>query len=119
MIWNVGQEHQTLIEMVDWVRRLALPWFDLFERRYELRERLFRMEIPYVELDTALELVLAEFGEIEGSRFIAECVMADERVGPLVRNASVNIRGYRGVVEIGAGIVKNVAAICSCYGFMV
>jgi len=118
VIWNVGIDNQVLIELVDWVLRLALPWFDLFEDKLELKRALFRGVVPGLDLDRTLELVLAEFGPIEAIRFLNECVMPDSSLGPKVREATSRIHNAVAIGRIGPDPAWNIATIASAHCLM-
>lgn len=115
VIWNVGLDYDVLVELVDWVRRLALPWFNLFEDSEQLRARLFQQTVSGLNLDRCLELVLAQYGPKEAIRFLAECVIPDQSVGPKLQEASHRIRNAAGVGCIGTDTVWNLATIASAY----
>ena len=88
VIWNVGIDYQVLVDLLDWVRRLALPWFRLFEHPEELRTRLFQGTVSGLDQDRSLEMVLTEFGTGEAMRYLEECVLADKTMGPRILEAS-------------------------------
>lgn len=118
VIWNVGLDYQVLIELLDWIRRLALPWFDLFEDSGELRRQIFNGMVACLEIDRQLEMVLAEFGPAEGARFLDECVLSNPRIGPKVLEASHRIRTGAAYGEIGPDPVWNIATIASAYSLV-
>jgi len=118
VIWNVGFDYQVLVELVDWVRRLALPWFDLFENADELKRMLYQRIVGGIDLDRSLELILAEFGPVEAIRFLKECVMPDSRVGPMIRDATKQIHTAAADGGMGADPVWNIATIASAYSLI-
>ena len=118
VIWNVGLDYQVLIDMLDWVRRLALPWFDSFESRKELKDLLFQRMVSGLDLSRSLELILAEFGPAEGMRFLDECVMPNERMGPQVREASRRIHSASASGGIGSDDVWNLATIATAHSLL-
>ena len=118
VIWNLGLDHETLIDLVDSVQALALPWFKVFENERELYRRLFRLEISHVGLDTALELVIAEFGEYEGARFLSECILSDPKLGSRVREQSLRILRAQRSGGVGHDQVTNLATIAACFGLL-
>lgn len=118
VIWNVGLDYQVLVELHDWVRQLALPWFDLFENSENLRRAIFSGMVAGLDMDRSLELVLAEFGTAEGARYLQECVISNPRIGPQVLEASNRIRNADAIGEIGADPIWNVATIASAYSLV-
>ncbi len=118
VIWNVGLDYQVLVEIVEWVRRLALPWFSLFENREALKQALYQREVSGVGLDMSLELMLAEFGPNEAHQFLEECVLPDMRIGPMVRETTRRIS--RALVDgaMGHDAVLNIATIASAYSLL-
>ena len=48
----------------------VLPWFDAFEDPDTLHETLFAGTLPLVDVSTALELIVAEFGVRDARRFL-------------------------------------------------
>ena len=115
VIWHLGLNQENLVDLVDWIRRLALPWFGIFETERELHQRLFRSEIAGVNLDTALELVIAEFGVLEGARFMDQCVLDDSLIGQKVRERSVRIMRAKERGVMGVDLVSNLAAVAASY----
>ena len=118
VIWNVGLDYEVLVELHDWVRRLALPWFDLFENKTELKLAIFNGMVSGLDMDRALELVLAEFGPAEGARYLEECIISNPRVGPQVLDATKRIRNASASGAIGLDPVWNVATIASAYSLV-
>lgn len=118
VIWNVGHDYDVLVELVEWVRRLALPWFNLFENTELLRSSVFQQMVSGLDLDRSLELILAEFGTKEATRFLSECVMPNDLVGPKIRDATKQIHRAADVGCIGADPVWNIATIASAYSLM-
>jgi len=101
VIWNVGTDYQVLVELLDWVKRLALPWFDLFEDPHELRTQIYRGMVAGLDPDRSLEILLAEFGPVEALRYLHDCVMPDNKMGPQVREATKRIHSASAVGGIG------------------
>lgn len=118
VVWNIGHDNQALVELLDWVKRLALPWFDLFEDELELRRMLYLRMVSGLNMDRSLELLLAEFGPVEAVRFIEECIMADAEMGPRIREAANRISTAQAVGRMGADPVWNIATIASAYSLM-
>ncbi|MDR3692794.1 MAG: hypothetical protein P4L46_25665 [Fimbriimonas sp.] len=113
--WNLDEANDTKIELVDWVRNLVLPWFDVFSQTRELRGKLFRGEISHIGLDTSLELVITEYGVEEGARFLNECILSDSNIGPLVREQAKRIMRAQDPDHRLSAPVSNLAAIAACY----
>ncbi len=105
--------YDCLVEMVEWVRRLALPWFDQFENSLELRSRLFQGTVTGLDVDRSLELILAQFGPFEAIRFLEECVMPDRKLGPLVKDAMKRIRSANASGAFGIDKAWNIATIAT------
>jgi len=118
VIWNVGLDYQVLVELVDWVRRLALPWFDLFENAEELRRMIYQRMVSGLDLDRSLEMLLTEFGPAEALKFLEECVMPDERMGPLIRDATHRIHNASASGAMGSDPIWNIATIASAYSLL-
>ena len=118
VIWNVGSDSQVLVELLEWVRRLALPWFDTFEDSGALRRAIFNGTIAGLDSDRLLELVLAEFGTAEAARFLEECIMSNPRIGPQVREASKRIRTSIAAADFGSDPIWNIATIASVYSLV-
>lgn len=118
VIWNVGQDYEVLVELLDWIRRLALPWFDLFEDSGRLRRELFNGLVSCLDIDRQLEMVLAEFGPAEGARYLDDCVLTNPRVGPKVIDAMKKIRTATAYGEMGNDPVWNVATIAAAYSLV-
>lgn len=118
VIWNVGLDYQVLVELVDWVRRLALPWFDLFENPDQLKQMLYQRMVAGLDLDRSLELILAEFGPVEANRFIKECVLIDSKVGPRICEAARRIHNAAAAGCFGTDTVWNIATIASAYSLI-
>ncbi len=115
VIWNIGSQHQTLVELVQWIQNLALPWFDLFENEMELRRRLLRCDVPRIGLDTALELIISEFGEYEGARFLRDVILTDPLIASNVRQLTLDIARAKAVGGMGRDLITNLATIAACY----
>ena len=81
---------ETDIEGVEWVsdRILAslVPWFSLFIRPSGMLDRLRLQQIPRIERDTALELVILERGEDAGVEFLLELLNEDRDLDAVLRN---------------------------------
>jgi hypothetical protein len=118
VIWNVGSDYEVLVELLDWVRNLALPWFDLFEDSGLLRRSLYAGLVSGLDLDRALEVMIAEFGTAEGANFLRECVISNPHVGPRVLESIERIRATDEVGTIGADPARNIAAISHAYSLI-
>jgi hypothetical protein len=118
VVWNVGLDYEVLVELVDWVRRLALPWFDLFENPEMLKQALYQRMVTGLDLDRSLELILAEFGPIEGIRFINECILKDDFVASRITDAAHSIQTAAASGHFGADPIWNIATIASAYSLI-
>ncbi len=118
VIWNVGMDYEVLVELLEWVRRLALPWFDLFEDSGLLRRNLYAGLVSGLDIDRALEVIIAEFGPAEGAHFLRECVISNPHVGPRVMESVKRIRASDEVGVIGSDPARNIAAICHAYSLL-
>ena len=118
VIWNVGLSYEVLLDLHDWVRRLAIPWFNLFEDSVLLRQMLYQRMVSGIDLDRSLELILAQYGPIEAMRFLEECVMRDSEMGPMIRDASRRIRGAVASGGMGADQIWNIATIASAHSLL-
>ncbi len=115
VIWNLGEDQDVLSDLVDWVQKLALPWFEIFENERELHRKLFRGEITGIHLDTAMELVISEFGTFEGARFLDQCVLADSEIGDKVRERTSRILKSKERGVMGHDVISNLAALAASY----
>lgn len=114
-IWLVSEDQTEKIDIVDWIQRLALPWFDLFRSEAELRRRLFQEKLPLVGLDTSLELVIAEFGALEGARFLDQCVLARPGMGERIRSQTLRIMRAKEASKIGNSVEDNLSAVAASF----
>lgn len=81
-IWNVGGGMDALEDLAEWVQRLAAPWYAAFEDPREMRDRLYGPGIALIDHQAAIELLLAEFGPAEASRYLGQFVVKNSRLAP-------------------------------------
>ena len=68
-IWDAS-DPETAEAILSRVNEDLLPWFDAFEDPDTLHETLFAGTLPLVDVSTALELMVAEFGVRDARRFL-------------------------------------------------
>ena len=114
-IWILDGRSTEMVDIVDWIQRLALPWFDLFTLESELRRRLFLQTVPLVGLDTSLELVIAEYGPLEGARFLDQCVLSQPNLGGVVREKTLRILRAKEESKVGANLESTLSAVAASF----
>lgn len=71
-LWATAGHVRTAEAVLRTLADHVLPWFDLFDDPGLLRVRLGESSVPLVDPSTAVELILAEYGEREARRFVRE-----------------------------------------------
>jgi len=113
--WRYGAD---LEELADYVERIALPWFDIFHEPVELHGLLRMNKVPLVRPDTALELVLAEYGRTQASTFLRHMLEMDENLAREVRQEILQLIRNPGPLGFGPDFVRNLAIIAHSYGLL-
>jgi len=113
--WRYGAD---LEELADYVEKVALPWFDIFHEPVELHGLLRMNKVPLVQLDTALELVLAEYGRSQASAFLKHTLEMDPDLAFQVRQAILQLIRSPGPLGFGPDRVRNLAIIAHTYGLL-
>ena len=94
-IWNDARPAE--VAGAIWERIVAdlLPWLDVFDDPATLQETLLANSLPLVDLSTALELMLAEFGVREARRFLRTRFDPPASHGPPVQNRGFDLTTER------------------------
>lgn len=111
--WRFGADVE---EMGDYVERVAIPWFDIFHEPVELHGLLRMNKVPLVGMDTALELVLAEYGKGQASAFLKHMLEMDDRLAFQVRQEILQLIRSPGGLGFGQDPIRNIAIIAYTYG---
>lgn len=77
-IYDGASEHLGLEALSERVLLTIVPWFTMFIRPSAMLDRLRLQQIPRIERDVALELVILELGEDSAVEFLLEILDADE-----------------------------------------
>jgi len=118
VLWNLTPRQETLEEMVEWVERLALPWFETFHRPTTLRRALDERMVPLVSLETSLELMLTEFGQVEAALFLERHLTPETELREAVRNEVRRIIAAQTPMGFGDDTAHNLAVIAACFRLM-
>lgn len=113
--WRFGAD---LEELADYVEKVALPWFDIFHEPVELHGLLRLNKVPLVRPDTALELVLAEYGRPQASTFLRHMLEMDENLAREIRQEILHLIRNPGPLGFGPDFVRNLAIIAHSYGLL-
>jgi hypothetical protein len=114
-MWRFGADVE---QMADFVERTALPWFDIFHEPVELHGLLRMNKVPLVGLDTALELVLAEYGRAQASSFLRHMLEMQEDLAREVRQQILSLIRNPGPMGFGENPIQNLAIIAYTYGLL-
>jgi|GEM_PF-1744101 len=71
ILWHGQGRVETATKILERVHRDVLPWFEIFTRPAQLRERIYTRSLKLVDDCTSLELLLAEFDPFEARSFVA------------------------------------------------
>ncbi len=118
VIWNIANGVGEMSTAAQWLKRLALPWLDAFEDSLEMHRRILLGDLPFVDQETGLELMLAEFGLDYASQYLNRALAYDPELGRKVRRRTDQI--VRAVVPGGRGthLAHNLAVIAASYGLL-
>jgi hypothetical protein len=115
VIWHFGTDRQILGDLVEWIERLALPWFDGFHEAIELHGRLIDGCVPLVRTDTALEFMLAHYGAVEASMFLERSLENEQGLERAVREEIRRIRAHRAPLGFEDDVVHNLAVVATSF----
>lgn len=115
LLWGYGTDP---IEIAMAIERYALPWFDVFHEPVELHGLLRKKQVPLVSEDRALELVLAEYGKPQASRFLKHMMEMQPDMERMVHTHLRNFVRSPGSLGFGEDPIRNLAVIAYTYGLL-
>jgi hypothetical protein len=115
VVWNLDAERSGLPSLVEWAERLAIPWFDGFHHSIELHGRLQEGCVPLVRTDTALELMLAHYGQVEASLFLERRLRDQHSLAVAVNDEMKRLRFRCQPLGFENNVAHNLAVVASSF----
>ena len=90
-IWDARTPALASEALLERIREDVLPWLAVFEDPETLQETLLANTLPLVDVSTALELILAEFGVREARRFLRARIDLPIPLGSAIQNRGFDL----------------------------